>query len=127
MEKGILTSAQEKQLSQMLDDVLKLKGFLELVDGFLAKTLISLLDDVVVDKLKVDVKVKLAALVDAVFAKDVPLAEELASQILNDLVDIPGLEEESEGLIFKGAIELIVGAILSKLSEVKGVTVSLKK
>ena len=126
MEKGILTSEQEKQLSQIVDNVLKLKGLLELVDGFLAKVLISLLDDVVVDKLKTEVKIELAALVDAVFANDVPLAEELAAQILNDLVDIPGLDEEAEGLIFKGAIELIVGAILSKLGEVKGTAISLK-
>lgn len=126
MEKGILTSAQEKELAQMLDDVLKLKGVLELIDGFLAKTLITLLDDTIVDKLKTELKVKLATLVDAAIAKDVELSEKIASEILADLIDIPGLDEESEGLIFKGAIELIVGAILARLSAVKGEIVTLK-
>jgi len=125
MEKGILTAVQEKQLAQMLDDVIKLKGILGLIDGYVYKVVITLLDDTVVDKLKDDIKVKLAALVDAVMAKDVPLAEQLAADIINGLVDIPGLDEDAEGLIFKGIIELVVGAILAKLQTIKGTKVVL--
>lgn len=126
MEKGILTAVQEKQLAVMLDDLVKLKGLWELVDGYVFKVVITLLDDTVVDKLKEDLKIKLAALVDAVMAKDVPLAEQLATDIINGLIDIPGLDEDAEGLIFAGIIELVVGAILTKLAAIKGEQITLK-
>ena len=126
MEIGILTAVQEKKLAQMLDDLVKLKGVLELVDGYVFKVVITLLDDRVVDKLKEEIKIKLAALVDAVLGEDVLLAEQLATDIINSLVDIPGLDEESEGLIFKGVIELIVGAILNKVETIKCEVITLK-
>ncbi len=125
-EKGILTVEQEKELSSLLDEVVKLKGFTELIDGYVFKVVLTLLDDTLVDKLQVELKVKLAELVEAVMANDVPLAETLAAEIINGLVNIPGLDEDSEGLIFKGAIELIVGAILAKLQEMKGEVITLK-
>ena len=129
MEKGILTSVQEKELAGMLDEAVKLKGFLELIDGYVFKVVITILDDTLVDKLREDIKVQLAALVDAVMAEDVPLAEQLATDILNGLVDIPALDEDAEGLMFKGIIELIVGAILTKVQVLKGepVVLTLKK
>lgn len=126
MESGILTTVQEKQLAEMVDNALKFKGILELIDGYVAKILISYLDDKVLDKLKDELKAKLAALVDAVMAEDIELSETLAAEIINGLVDIPGLDEEAEGLIFKGAIEIAVGAILHKLAELKGNKVVLK-
>lgn len=126
MESGILTTVQEKQLAEMVDNALKFKGILELIDGYVAKILITYLDDKVLDKLKDELKIKLAALVDAVMAEDIELSETLAAEIINGLVDIPGLDEEAEGLIFKGLIEIAVGAILHKLAELKGNKVVLK-
>lgn len=126
MEEGILTSAQEKTLSALLDDAIKLKGVAELVDGFLFKAIITFVDDKYIDKLKEDIKVKLAGLVEAVMAEDVELAEQLATDLVNSLIDIPGLDEESEGLLFKGVIEIIVGAILQWIESKKGEPVALK-
>ena len=114
MEEGILTSEQEKTLSALLDDAIKLKGVAEFVD------------DKFIDKLKEEIKIKLAALVEAVMAEDVELAEQLATELVNSLIDIPGLDEESEGLLFKGVIEIIVGAILQWIESKKGEPVALK-
>ena len=125
MESGILTRVQEQQLAQMLDDALVLKGILELVDGYLGRVLITVLDDKYVDKLKEDIKIKLAALVDAGFAEDVELVQTLAADLVNSLVDIPGLDETSEGLIFRGAIDLAVGAIIAWVAKNKTVTIVL--
>jgi len=112
-EKGIFTLEQEKKLASLLDDVVKLKGvILELIDGYVFKAVITLVDDMFIDKIKEEIKIKLAALVDAVLAEDVELAETLATDLVNSLIDIPGLEEDAEGLIFKGVIELLAGAIL---------------
>ncbi len=125
-EKGILTLEQEKKLAELLDNVIKLKGFLELVDGYVFKALITFLDDKFADQIKVEIKLKLAELVDAVLAENVELAEEKATEIINMLIDIPGLDEESEGLLFKGIIQLLVGVILDWINSKKEVPVTLK-
>jgi hypothetical protein len=125
-EKGILTPEQEKKLAGMLDDIIKLKGILEMIDGLVFKALITFVDDRYADKLKEEIKLKLAALVDAVMAEDLPLCEQLAADIINTLIDIPGLDEEAEGLIFKGVIELLVGVITKWIEDKKQAPVTLK-
>ena len=110
-EKGIFSRDQEKFLANAIDDALKLKGFLELVDGYVARVVITVIDDQLVDKLKADLKTKLAIVADAAIKGDLEGAEQASSDLLNSLVDIPALDEDAEGLIFKGAIELAVGAI----------------
>lgn len=118
-EKGILTLEQEKKLAELLDNVIKLKGFLELVDGYVFKALTTFLDDKFADQIKVEIKLKLAELVDAVLAEDIELAETLAADVINMLLDIPGLDEESEGLLFKGIIQLLVGVVLDWIESKK--------
>lgn len=112
MAEGIFTDAQEKKLASMLDDVVKVKGVAEWIDGYLFKAVISFIDDKFIDQIKEEIKVKLAALAEACLAEDVDLAETLAADLLNSLVDIPVLDENAEGLIFKGIIEFVVGAVL---------------
>jgi hypothetical protein len=123
---GILTPAQEKQLAVWLDDLVKLKGFWELIDGYVFKILVTLLDDKVIDKLKTDLKVKLGALVDLVIAGQVDQSEQLATEILVGLVQIPGVDSTVEGLIFSAVIQLVVAAIMSKLQTVTGKKITLK-
>ena len=125
-DKGVLTTVQEKKIADLLDNALKLKGFLELVDGYVFKAVITFVDDKYADQLSVDLKTKLSALVDAVLAENVELAEQLATDLINSLIDIPGLDEEAEGLLFKGVIELVVGAILDWINSKKDVPVTLK-
>ena len=119
-EKGIFTKEQEKFLANVIDDALKLKGFLELVDGYAARVVISVVDDQLIDKLKLEVKEKLAAVAEAALNEDIDAAEDAASDLLNFLVDIPGLDEDAEGLIFKGAVELALGAILKWIENKRG-------
>lgn len=118
-EKGILNPEQEKKLAELLDELVKLKGFLELVDGYVFKALITFLDDKFADQIKVEIKLKLAELVDAVLAEDVEAAEILAADVINMLIDIPGLDEEAEGLLFKGIIQLLVGVVLDWINSKK--------
>lgn len=125
-EKGVLTLEQEKKIAELLDNLLKLKGFLELIDGYVFKAVITFVDDKYVDKLSVDIKAKLAELITAVMAEDVPLAEQLATDLMNMLIDVPGLDEEAEGLLFKGVIEIVVGAILDWINSRKEEPVKLQ-
>jgi hypothetical protein len=119
MEKGILTSAQEQKLSELLDNVIKVKGLAEFLDGYVAKAVLSFIDNKYADKLREDIKVKLGALIDAVIANDLPLAETLAADVVNSLIDLPGLEDEDEGLIFKGVIEFLVGVVTKWIADAK--------
>lgn len=118
-EKGILTPEQEKKLAELLDNVIKLKGVLELIDGYVFKALITFLDDKFADQIKIEIKLKLAELVDAVLAEDVEGAETLAAEVINMLIDVPGLDEESEGLLFKGIVQLLVGVIVDWIESKK--------
>lgn len=126
MEEGILTLEQEKKIASLLDEVVKLKGLPEFIDGYLFKALLTFVDNKFIDKLKEEIKVQLAALAEAVLAEDVELAEQLATDLVNSLIDIPGLDEDSEGLLFKGIIEIIVGAILDWIESKKGEPVKLQ-
>jgi hypothetical protein len=123
---GILTPQQEQQLAVWLDNMVKLKGLWELVDGYVFRVVITLLDDKLVDKLKEDLKAKLSELVDAALAGEVDEAEQLATDILVGLVHIPGIDSTIEGLIFGAAIELAVAAVLNKLQPVAGHPIVLK-
>jgi hypothetical protein len=117
---GILTSEQEKVLAGKLDDLLKLKGILELIDGYVFKAVITLLDDKLIDKLPENVKVLLAEIADALLANDLDTAVGKCADLINGLVDVPGLDEESEGLLLRGILEVIVGAVLNYIETKKG-------
>lgn len=125
-EKGILTAVQEKKIAELLDNLLKLKGVLEVIDGHVFKAVITFVDDKYADQLSADIKTILSDLVDAVLNEDVENAELLASDLMNELIDIPGLDENAEGLLFKGVIEVVVGAILHWIEGKKEAPVTLQ-
>ena len=126
MDKGILTVVQEKKLAQILDDAVKVSGVFELIDGYLFKILLTFLDDAYADKLSVEIKTELGQLAEALRVSDWDAAELVATSIINRLVNIPGLDEDSEGLLFKGIIEIVVGAVLKLIGQKKGIIVALK-
>lgn len=115
-EKGLLTKEQEKQIAQVIDDALKLKGLGELVDGFAARAIVSMVDDNLAEKLNIKEQLKqdLQGVIDGALSGDVDKVQELSAKILNDEIDIPGLDEDAEALLFKGAVEIILGAALQK-------------
>ncbi len=118
-EKGILLVEDEKKLSVIIDDAIKGKGVLELVDGYLARVAIGYVDNSLVDKLKADLKAKLAVTAKLAIAEDWEAAETSLADLLNSYVDVPVLEEDSEGLIFLGLIQLIAGAIKAAIEKKK--------
>ena len=109
---GILTKQQEKVLAGWVDDAIKLKGILELVDGYAARVIISIVDNTGLDKLPEELKSDLGELITAAMNKDVGLIKEKAALIIDNLIDIPGIDDEAEAILFEGAVKIIVGAIL---------------
>lgn len=120
--KGIFTKEQEQKIAGILDDVAKLKGFLELVDGYAFKIVIAFVDDEFAERIPEQYKDKLRALATALLNEDFDLAETLASEAINELVDLPLLDEETEGVIFKGAIEFVVGLVQKWIAKKKAAT-----
>jgi hypothetical protein len=114
---GIWNEQQEKVIAQAIDDVYKAKGLLELVDGYLAKVVIALIDDNGLEKLPDDIKPKLSQLTDLALAGDVEGCNQLGAEILNARIDIPGLDEDSEYIVFEGALTIIVGALIKWVRE----------
>lgn len=125
-EKGILTVVQEKKLSEILDSAVKVSGIFEFIDGYLFKILLTFLDDTYADKLSVEIKTELGQLADALMASDWDAAENVATSIINRLIDVPGLDEDAEGLLFKGIVEIIIGAVLKLIGQKKGMIIALK-
>jgi hypothetical protein len=126
MEKGIFTREQEKKLASLLDDLIKLKGLFEVVDGLVFTAIISLVDDNYINKLPDEIKIKLSEIVEAVLADDVELAELKATELINALVDVPLLDEEMEGLLIGSFVRLIVSSILKWIEDKKEQPVTLK-
>lgn len=126
MENGIFTLEQEKKLAGLLDEAIKLKGILELVDGVVFRALLTLLDDQLINKLPEEIKVKLAEIAEAVIADDIEKAETLATDLINALVDAPLLDEESEGLLIGALVRLIVSAVIKWIEGKKEQPVTLK-
>jgi len=126
MEKGIFTKEQEKKLASLLDELIKLKGLFEMVDGLVFTAIISMVDDQLINKLPEEIKIKLSELAEAVIAEDVEEAELLATDLINQLLDIPLLDEDTEGLLIGSLIRLIVSSVLSWIERKKEQPVQLK-
>lgn len=58
MEKGIFTKEQEKKLASLLDELIKLKGLFEMVDGLVFTAIISMVDDQLINKLPEEIKIR---------------------------------------------------------------------
>lgn len=115
MEKGILTADLESKLAKMLDDVVKLSGILEAVDGTAFKLVISAIDNNVAEKIPEPYKTKIAEILSEVVAeKDYSEACMKAAAFVDELVDIPGLDDPTENMIFVGVFTVIAG-LLAKI------------
>jgi len=126
MEKGIFTKEQEKKLASLLDELIKLKGLFEMVDGLVFTAIISMVDDNLINKLPDEIKIKLSELAEATMAEDIEKAELLATDLINQLLDIPLLDEDTEGLLIGSLIRLIVSSVLSWIEGKKEAKVQLK-
>lgn len=115
----ILTDSNRKFVANAIDDAIKAKGVLELVDGFAARVLLNVVDNYIDSKLSISdsIKNQLNALVEAAKENDIESLEIIAADLLNSIIDIPGIDEEGEKLIFEGAVKIIVGALKTLLGK----------
>lgn len=109
--KGILTKEQEKFYAERIDDMIKAKGLLEIVDGPASKVIITSVDDSLLDRLPEAMKEDLSGLAQAGIDNDVELAEKMVTNVINGRIDIPGIDEETESLLFAGVVNIVVASM----------------
>jgi hypothetical protein len=116
MEKGILTAALESKLAEMLDNVVKLKGILEAVDGPAFKIVISAVDNNVAEKIPEPYKTEIRDLLEDILQdQDYASACDKAALFADKLIDIPGIDDVTEKMIFTGIFTVIAG-LLAKIN-----------
>jgi len=109
----IITDDNRKFLAGIIDDAIAAKGVLELVDGFAARVVLNVVDNFIDSKVEVsdEIKARINELIEAAKEKDLEACEVIAAALINDVVNIPMVDEEGEKLIFEGVVKIIVGAI----------------
>ena len=113
---NLLTDKQVKELAKLLDKAVKFKGILEIVDGIAFKIIIGLANQYGSSAIKKEYRDKLSILITQVLAGEWDAAETETAIILNSLVDIPGIDEDTELSLFKSVIEVIVKLIKQLVS-----------
>jgi len=121
-DKGILTKVVEEKLAAKLDELVKLKGIWESVDGLAFKLTLSALDDNLGEKIPEPYKSGLTSLFTAVLDEgDYETAVGNAFEFLDNVVDIPGLDDETEAMLFEGLATFVIAIILKiKKHEAEG-------
>jgi hypothetical protein len=117
--KGILTPEIEAKIASWLDDQIKLNGILETVDGLAFKLVISQLDNNLGEKIPEPYKTEIREIVLLVLEdKDYENAITRAFDFINEKIDIPDLDDETEDLLFKGLISIVL-SIVAKINTKK--------
>jgi len=117
--KGILTPGIEAKIASWLDDQIKLNGILETVDGLAFKLVISQLDNNLGEKIPEPYKTEIREIITAILEdQDYENAITNAFDFVNEQIDIPYLDDETEDLLFKGLISIVL-SIVAKINTKK--------
>lgn len=115
MEKGVLSSLVEVRLSEIADDLTKLKGVFEMADGHAYLFVFRNIDNTVGEKVPEPYKTEIRDTLDKILLeKNYKSAIVGAMDFANRLLDIPLLDDETEELFFKG-MALAIAGLLAKL------------
>jgi hypothetical protein len=115
MEKGILTKKTEKKLGQGLDDLIKLPTLLEGFDGAAFTLAIRAIDNNFGEKIPEPYKTELREQFELIFDEEnYEEAVKKGFDFIDGLIDIPGIDDETERLIFAGLANIVIGLILNK-------------
>ena len=113
-EKGILLKTVEAKLATILDDVVKLNGFWETIDGVAFRLVISAVDDNLADKIPEPYKTEIRTVIfEIIENEDYDQAVLNAFDFLDSLIDIPGFDDDTERLMFEAIAKMVVAAILA--------------
>jgi len=117
-EKGILTGKLESNLAKELDGVVELKGIWEALDGPAFKIVITTVDNNLAEKIPEPYKTEIRDLLTEVLEeKDYMEAATKAAIFTDRLIDIPGLDDPTERMIFIGIFTAVAGLFIKTGTE----------
>ena len=121
--KGLLKPEEEKDCGKSLDTFIDftkifpkkklLSIAIEAFDGKLFTAFIREFDDRLADRIPEEYKPEARAVLLAIIAKDWEDVAATSPQLLNALVDIPGIEEETELVIIAAIVQGIYAAAIA--------------
>ena len=118
--KGILTPEQENFVAGLLDEKIKFKNpILESMDQMAFKAIITVVDNNLIDRIPEDWQSPLEPIIDEAIAGEWEAAASKIATFANQKIDIPGLDELSEQMIFDAITQLILGLIMGKVEQIR--------
>lgn len=96
----ILSDSQKKELSKKLDKLITLPGWAEPFDRIILNFGLNYLDDNFGDKIPEKFRDDISKVVDCFLIDDYAGIVEVIPEVLNEIVNIPGLDEDLEGKFF---------------------------
>ncbi len=109
---GFLTPEQEKLLAQALDEFLKFKNAIaEKFDGPVAMVVIKGVDNRFADRINPAWRTPLIPIIDKALEGDVESTRRLVTDLMNEKIDIPGVREEIELMMFDGFTRFAAAAV----------------
>jgi hypothetical protein len=119
MEKGILIGELESKLAEILDNLIVLKGIWETFDGPAFKLVISAVDNNLGEKIPEPFKTEIRDMLTEILGEqDYATACTMASAFADRLIDIPGLDDMTEKMIFDGIFTVVAGLLAKANTEV---------
>ena len=107
----ILTKNERKALAKKLDDIIKLPGWAEPFDRLILNISFDYLDENFSDSIPSEFKDDVKDVVNCFVNDDYIGILNVVPRVINDIVDIPGLDEDLEGkflaINLKAAFEFI--------------------
>ena len=109
---GFLTPEQERLLAEALDEFLKFKNaIIEKFDGPVALIVIKGVDNRFADRINPEWKTPLIPIIDKALEGDVEETRRLVTDLINQKIDIPGIQEDIELMMFDGFTRFSVAAV----------------
>jgi len=110
--KGFLTPEQEELLAKALDEFLKFKNaIIEKFDGPVALIVIKGVDNRFADRINPEWKTPLIPVIDKALEGDVEETRRLVTDLINQKIDIPGIQEDIELMMFDGFTRFAAAAV----------------
>lgn len=96
-----------KDVAKRLDDVFKFKGVLELADGAVFKIALRMLNDKFADRIPVEYQDEVIVLLEAFANDDYSKVTEATVNAIDELVDLPVLNDEEEGILAAAVVQML--------------------
>jgi len=103
-----------KDVAKKLDSLVKLKGIAEVLDGVLFKFALGMLSDKFADKIDIGYQDEVILLLEAFVSEDYSKVTQGTVDVLNQVIEIPSLNEDEEGVLIGAIVQAIIKIILNK-------------